>query len=185
MLDCCKHTNKTKKCIRKDKKIFSLPRKFSKKKCLTSHIKGFSMRSSCAPYNLCKRFKKNNTRKKDKTPTFLFNNDNPKTSFDVYIDKDPSDTIHIKYATLDDVKNTINKLEKLYKTNKYSHKRIWQVAMILRVRLGVLNKYRDTKYKNAKEIKKRYELANKYFTFLKKRTNENDENKRKNFIFKI
>lgn len=57
--------------------------------------------------------------------------------------------------------------------------------MILRVRLGVLNKYRDTKYKNAKEIKKRYELANKYFTFLKKRTNENDENKRKKIIFKI
>jgi hypothetical protein len=40
---------------------------------------------------------------------------NPKKSFDFYIDKNPSDTINIKYTTVDDVKNTINKLEKLYK----------------------------------------------------------------------
>ena len=48
-------------------------------------------------------------------PQFFFNPENPKKSFDVYIDKDPSDTINIKYSTLDDVKNTINKLERLYK----------------------------------------------------------------------
>ena len=31
MKDCCKHTKRDKKCIRKsDKKVFSLPRKFSK-----------------------------------------------------------------------------------------------------------------------------------------------------------
>ena len=41
---------------------------------------------------------------------FLFNPDNPKKSFDVYIDKNPKDTIPIKYKTLDDVKNTIKKL---------------------------------------------------------------------------
>ena len=35
---------------------------------------------------------------------FLFNPDNPKKSFDVYIDKNPNDTIHIKYTTVDDVK---------------------------------------------------------------------------------
>ena len=34
---------------------------------------------------------------------FLYNPDNPKKSFDVYIDKDPSDTIH-KYSTKQDVK---------------------------------------------------------------------------------
>ena len=52
---------------------------------------------------------------------FLFNPDDPKKSFDVYIDKDPSDTIPIKYTTINDVKNTIKKLELLYAKNKYSH----------------------------------------------------------------
>ena len=33
-------------------------------------------------------------------------------------------------TTVEDVKNTINKLEKLYKNKKYTHKRIWQVGMI-------------------------------------------------------
>ena len=91
---------------------------------------------------------------------FLFNPKDPKKSFDVYINKNPSDTIHIKYKTLEDVKNTIDKLEKLYKTKKYSHKRIWQVGMIMYVRLKVL---KDKK-------PKQYALARKYFTFLGKRT---------------
>ena len=38
----------------------------------------------------------------------------PDKSFDVYIDKNPKDTIPIKYATLEDVKRTIDKLETLY-----------------------------------------------------------------------
>ena len=50
---------------------------------------------------------------------FLYNPDNPKKSFDVYIDKNPKDTINIKYTTVNDVKKTIKKLEKLYKTKKY------------------------------------------------------------------
>ena len=44
---------------------------------------------------------------------FLFNPDNPKKSFDVYIDKNPKDTINIKYKTLEDVKNTIKKIRKI------------------------------------------------------------------------
>ena len=44
---------------------------------------------------------------------FLFNPDDPKKSFDVYIDKDPSDTIPIKYTTVKDVEDTIKKLESL------------------------------------------------------------------------
>ena len=98
---------------------------------------------------------KNKTKKQ-----FLFNPNNPKKSFDVYIDKNPKDTIDIKYTTLDDVKHTIDKLEKLYKTKKYTHKRIWQVGMIMKVRLNVL--------KNKKP--KQFSLANKYFHFLGKRT---------------
>ena len=109
---------------------------------------------------------KHNTKKKNKNTKnktkkqFLFNPENPKKSFDVYIDKNPRDTIHIKYTTLEDVKNTIDKLEKLYKNKKYTHKRIWQVGMIMNVRLKVL--------RNKKP--KQYALANKYFTFLGKRT---------------
>ena len=53
MISCCEHKNE-KSCLRTlDKKTFKLPRKFSKKDCLTKKIKGFSMKSSCAPYNYC------------------------------------------------------------------------------------------------------------------------------------
>ena len=109
---------------------------------------------------------KNNTKKINKTHNnktkkqFLYNPKNPKKSFDVYIDKNPKDTIHIKYTTLEDVKNTIDKLEKLYKNKKYTHKRIWQVGMILKVRLKVLQRKKPNQYA----------LANKYFKFLGKRT---------------
>ena len=34
----------------KNKKVFTLPRKFSKLMCLLGPIKGFKMRASCAPY---------------------------------------------------------------------------------------------------------------------------------------
>lgn len=54
LINCCKSTNKNKKCIRKkDNKIFTLPRRFTKKKCVNNTIRGFSMTSSCAPYIEC------------------------------------------------------------------------------------------------------------------------------------
>jgi len=118
--------------------------------------------------------KKKNTNSKNKTKKqFLFNPKNPKKSFDVYIDKNPRDTIHIKYTTVEDVKNTIEKLEKLYKNKKYSHNRIWQVGMIMNVRLQVLNKIKP----------KQYALANKYFIFLGKRS-QLEEKDRYTFTFK-
>jgi len=107
---------------------------------------------------------KNKTKKQ-----FLFNPNNPKKSFDVYIDKNPKDTIHIKYTTLDDVKNTINKLETLYKNKKYTHKRIFQVGMILYVRLKVLQHIKP----------QQFNLANKYFQFLGKRTKLEDKERYK------
>ena len=293
MKDCCLSTKSDKECIRKkDKKTFKLPRRFSKERCKKG-IKGFTMRSSCAPYKGCnkkggskkykskqknmnkktlricsknpltgynrlgycetdmfdmgshlvcakmnKEFlkytksmgndlstpsssfpglkpgdkwclcqdrwneafnngikikviknatnlsikdevrkninKKGGSNKKSKKQ-FLYNPDNPKKSFDVYIDKDPSDTIPIKYTTIQDVKNTIKKLEKLYKSNKYPHKRIWQVGMIMYVRLKVLKK------KKPKEFK----LSEKYFKFLGKRTKIKSEGDRKSFVFKF
>jgi hypothetical protein len=109
-----------------------------------------------------KRANNSNTKKR-----FLYNPNNPKKSFDVYIDKNPKDTIHIKYATTEDVKNTIDKLEKLYKAKKYTHKRIWQVGMIMKVRLEVL--------KNTKP--EQYNLSKKYFNFLGRRTKLDDQNR--------
>ena len=69
--------------------------------------------------NKTKKNRKQSTRQGTKKQ-FLFNPENPNKSFDVYIDKNPKDTINIKYTTLEDVKNTIEKLEKLYK-NKNIH----------------------------------------------------------------
>ena len=118
--------------------------------------------------------KKINKKYKNKTKKqFLFNPKNPKKSFDVYIDKNPKDTINIKYTSVKDVENTIDKLEKLYKSKKYTHKRIWQVGMIMKVRLEVLQTKKP----------KQYALANKYFKFLGKRT-KLSENDRYNVSFK-
>jgi hypothetical protein len=121
-------------------------------------------------YKIKRKSKKNITRK-----SFLYNPNDKKKSFDVYIDKNPKDTISIKYKTVQDVKDTIKKLEKLYKEKKYSHKRIWQVGMIMKVRLEVL------KDKKAEE----YNLSKKYFDFLGKRTKLKDMERYKlNFQYK-
>ena len=59
VVSCCKSSKKHRQCKRlSDKKIFNLPRRFSKKKCI-GKIKGFTMRSSCAPYLDCKVPNKN------------------------------------------------------------------------------------------------------------------------------
>jgi len=133
---------------------------------------------------LVRNSKRNKKTKKTKKPQFLFNPKDPKRSFDVYIDKDPSDTIPIKYSTVEDVVSTIEKLEKLYKNGKYPHKRIWQVGMILKVRLGVFYKYRNTKYHNAKNIPARYRLSKRYLNFLSNRTKAKTESERKAMTFK-
>ena len=149
--------------------------------------------------NICGKTKKNFSKssqkggkgkrktKKTKRKTkkqFLYNPNNPKKSFDVYIDKNPSDTIPIKYTTVKDVKITIKNLERLFKTKKYSHKRIWQVGMIMKVRLEAMLKHKKTKYPNAKKVKERFKLANKYFIFLGKRTKKKTFQERKMMIFK-
>ena len=111
---------------------------------------------------------------KNKTRKFFYNPNDPDKSFDVYIDKNPNDTIPIKYKTLDDVKNTIKKLERLYKNKKYTHKRIWQVGMIMKVRLEVLKDKKPQEYK----------LSEKYFKFLGERT-KLQNNERYKFYFKL
>ena len=111
---------------------------------------------------------------------YKYNKGSKKKSFDVYLDKNPKDTISIKYKTLQDVKKTIKKLEKLYKSGKYTHKRIWQVGMIMYVRLRAM-----------KGKTKQKQLAKRYYKFLGKRTkikgnNKKDTfNKRKKLIFRF
>ena len=172
-MNCCISSDINKMCKRKDGKVFQLPRMYSKNNCISNKIKGFSMKSSCAPYKFCKK------------KQFLYHPNNPNKSFNVYINKNPSNTISIKYKTYEDVRDTITKLERLYKNKKFSHKRIWQVAMIMKVRLETLYKYKNTKYKKALHIKKRFNLSHKYFLFLKKRTLKRSFENRKNMTFKF
>jgi uncharacterized Fe-S cluster-containing MiaB family protein len=94
----------------------------------------------------------------------LYNPQNPNKSRDLYTDDNPKDTIHIKYKTVQDVKNTIEKLEKLYKAKKYPPKRIWQVALIMKVRLEVLKEKKP----------EQYDISKKYLDFLSERTKINN-----------
>jgi hypothetical protein len=113
--------------------------------------------------------KRSKTRKQ-----FLFNPQNPKLSFNVYINKNPSNTIPIHYKTVADVKATIKKLEGLYKSHRYTHRRIWAVGMIMKVRLEVI--------KNKKPAE--YQLAKQYFEFLGARTKMSEENRYRS-VFKF
>lgn len=107
----------------------------------------------------------NHTKKKKKENLFFKN-------YDLYSDANPADTIRIRYKTLEDVRSTIHKLEKLYKTGKYPHVRISQVTNVMTQRLRVIN-----------ENDKRYKLSKKYFEFLKKRTQIKDHKQRKQLSF--
>ena len=116
---------------------------------------------------------------------FFYNPNDPKKSFDVYIDKNPKDTISIKYSNVNDIKKTIKKLERLYKTKKYPHKRIWQVGMIMKVRMEAMLKHKKTLYKKAKHVRERYNLSKKYFEFLGKRSKAKTFKERRQMLFKL
>ena len=109
----------------------------------------------------------NNTKTKKKENLYFKN-------YDLYSDKNPKDTIRIKYKSLEDVKNTIKKLERLYKSNKYPHNRIVQVINVMTQRLRVINS-KDNRYK----------LSLKYFNFLKNRTKIKGDKERKKLIFNL
>ena len=73
------------------------------------------------------------------------------------------------------LKDTIKKLESLYRKDKYTHKRIWQVGMIMYVRLKVLKEKK----------KEHFKLSERYFKHLGKRTKIKDKDDRKKFKFKF
>ena len=95
-------------------------------------------------------------------------------NYDLYSDANPADTISIKYKSINDVQDTIKKLERLYKTNKYPHRRISQVSNVMTQRLRVIDSNDN-----------RYKLSKRYFEFLKERTKIKNENDRKKLSFKI
>lgn len=69
MLSCCNRRRKTeKRCLRKDGRVFKLPRRFTRRKCIKGPVRGFSMKSSCAPYKYCR----------SKKTRFLYNPEDPK-----------------------------------------------------------------------------------------------------------
>ena len=57
--------------------------------------------------------------------------------------------------------------------------------MIMKVRLGAMLKHKKSLYPNAKNVKSRYNLANKYFKFLSKRTKKTTFNERKQMKFQL
>ena len=55
----------------------------------------------------------------------------------------------------------------------------------MKVRLEVIFKGRNTRYKSAKNVAQRYKLAKRYFEFLSKRSGPPSETERKKMVFKI
>lgn len=107
-------------------------------------------------------------------------------NYDVYFNPKPEDTIRIKYATLKEVKFTINKLESLFKRKLRPHVRISKIANVLCQRLRIIFQQKEKKHTtNNSDIKKRYMLSKRYFEFLKQRTKLNDFKDRKALVFTI
>lgn len=113
--------------------------------------------------------KRNRTGKKDKT---YFEN------YDLYSDANPNDTVNIEYKTLKDVKETIKRLEKIYKSGSKPHRRIVQITNVMTQRLRVITE------KTGKGFN-RYNLSKRYFDFLKSRTRVKSEEKRKELSFRM
>ena len=153
-----------------------LPKRL-KERCKKLRIRITKVRNGKRIYKTKKKKKTKKKVKKKVKRRFLYNPNNPKKSFDVYIDKNPKDTIPIKYTTVKDVRNTIRKLERLYKTNKYPHTRIWKVGMILKVRLEAI-------VKNTGKKKEHFRHAKNYFHFLGQRTKKKGD-ARKKMVFKF
>jgi len=97
--------------------------------------------------------------------------------YDLYSDANPKDTVKINYTTEKEVKDTIKKLERLYKSGSKSHRRIVQIVNVMTQRLRVITE------KTGKGIN-RYKKSKRYFEFLKTRTKVKGEEKRKEMSFK-
>ena len=93
-------------------------------------------------------------------------------NYDLYSDANPKDTVRIRYKTQKDVRDTIKKLERMYKKGRITHARNVQIVNVMTQRLKVIKK------RNPKIDKGRYTLSKKYFEKLKKRTITRKKNKK-------
>ena len=128
---------------------------------------GFSQRASCAKYKKCPSPKKKNEAKDPKKGT----GKKPKGSGRrLYTDEDPSDTVSVKFSTVQDVKDTFSKAS--FKSK--SHKRQSQIINLVHQRARAA-------YQNAKdpEVKKRLKKAYEYAE-KKKRSIKRKNKKRMN-----
>ena len=57
--------------------------------------------------------------------------------------------------------------------------------MIMKVRLEAMNKYKKTRYPNAKNVFKRFQLSKRYFKFLGERSKKKSFEDRKKMTFNI
>jgi hypothetical protein len=94
-----------------------------------------------------------------------------KSGYDIYSDKNPEDTVRMKYKTIEDIKETIKKTEKMYKEGKITHKRNIQIYNVMVQRLRVIKKNFGRNEKL--NIDNRLALAERHFEKIKKRTNKN------------
>lgn len=105
-----------------------------------------------------------------KTPTKKKKDIYFKSGYDLYSDKNPKDTVRIKYKTVADIKETIKHTEELYKKGKITHQRNFQIYNVMVQRLRVIkDKYGNNEKLN---IDARYQLAKKHLDKIKKRTNK-------------
>ena len=86
----------------------------------------------------------------------------------LYTDENPKDTVSIKFSSTKDVKDTISKLERLYKSGKREHKRVSQIAQVLEQRLRFIKGAGD-----------RHRIAKRYTAFLKERTKKKSPERKK------
>ena len=136
-----------------------------------NHPKGFSQRAHCQG------------RKKRGTTARAVHAKTPKKKqtyfkkYDLYSDANPKDTVKINYTTVKEVRDTIKKLERLYKSGSKPHRRIVQITNVMTQRLRVISE-KTGKGGN------RYKISKRYFDFLKTRTKTKGEEKRKAMSFK-
>ena len=123
---------------------------------------GFSQRASCAKHKNCPSPKRKDERKDPKKGT----GKKPKGSGRrLYTDENPSDTVSVKFSTVQDVKDTFSKAS--FKSK--SHKRQSQIINLVHQRArAAYQNAKDPKVK--KRLKKAYDYAKKRKESSKRKT---------------
>jgi len=132
-------------------------------------------------YPNCVKKKKSKKRKKRKNENVDLYEDDPKKGTGkkpkgsgrrLYTDEDPSDTVSVKFSTVQDIKDTLSK--ESFKSK--SHKRQSQIINLIHQRArAAYNNAKDPKVKA--RLKKSYDYAKKRKEASKKKTQRMNKNK--------